>query len=85
MQERHSGKRGQNIAYRLNVTEHAEELLDNLVYHLIYRLKSEQAARHLLDGMTVYMTGRRIIHSSSLTAGIHIWQRRGIMKLLFRR
>ena len=29
------------MAYKLNVTEHADELLDNLVYHLIYRLKSE--------------------------------------------
>lgn len=51
MQERHLGKRGQNMAYKLNVTEHADELLENLVYYLIYRLKSEQAARHLLDGI----------------------------------
>lgn len=39
------------MAYKLIVTEHADELLDNLVYHLLYRLKSEQAARHLLDGI----------------------------------
>lgn len=39
------------MAYKLNVTEHADELLENLVYYLIYRLKSEQAARHLLDGI----------------------------------
>ena len=39
------------MAYKLNITEHAEELLDNLVYHLIYRLKNQQAARHLLDGI----------------------------------
>lgn len=39
------------MAYKLTVTEHADELLDNLVYHLLYRLKSEQAARHLLDGI----------------------------------
>lgn len=51
MQEQHSEKRGQNMAYKLNVTEHAGELLDNLVYHLIYRLKNEQAAQHLLDGI----------------------------------
>ncbi len=37
------------MAYKLVVTEHADELLDNLVYHLLYRLKSEQAAGHLLD------------------------------------
>ena len=24
------------MAYKLNLTEHADELLDNLVYHLIY-------------------------------------------------
>lgn len=39
------------MAYRLRVTEHAEELLDNLVGYLLNRLKSEQAARHLLDGI----------------------------------
>ena len=41
------------MAYKLNVTEHADELLDNLVYHLIYRLKNEQAAEHLLDSIDV--------------------------------
>lgn len=39
------------MAYKLVVTEHADQLLDNLVYHLLYRLKNEQAARHLLDGI----------------------------------
>lgn len=39
------------MAYELIVTEHADELLDNLVQHLLYRLKSEQAARHLLNGI----------------------------------
>ena len=39
------------MAYKLIITEHAEELLDKLVYHLIYRLKNEQAAKHLLDGV----------------------------------
>lgn len=29
------------MAYKLNFTEHADELLDNLVYHLIYRLKNK--------------------------------------------
>ena len=41
------------MAYKLNITEHAEELLDNLVYHLIYRLKNKQAATHLLDCIDV--------------------------------
>ena len=39
------------MAYKLNVTEHADELLDNLVYHLVNRLKNKQAARHLLDSI----------------------------------
>lgn len=39
------------MGYRIRVTEHAEELLDNLVGYLLNRLKSEQAARHLLDGV----------------------------------
>lgn len=29
------------MAYKLNVTEHADELLDNLMYYLIYRLKNK--------------------------------------------
>ena len=37
------------MVYKLNVTEHADELLDRLVYHLIYRLKKKQAAKPLLD------------------------------------
>lgn len=39
------------MAYKLVITEHADDLLDRLVYHLIYCLKNEQAAKHLLDGV----------------------------------
>lgn len=39
------------MAYKLIVTEHADELLDNLVYHLVFRLKNKQAAGHLIDGV----------------------------------
>lgn len=39
------------MVYKLNVTDHADELLDNLVYHLIYRLKSKEATKHLLDSV----------------------------------
>jgi len=42
MPEQHSGKRGQSMDYKLVISEHADELLDNLVYYLLYRLKSEQ-------------------------------------------
>ena len=37
------------MAYKLIITEHAVELLDKLVYHLLYHLRNEQAAKHLLD------------------------------------
>lgn len=39
------------MEYRLVITEHAEELLDNLIYYLLYKLKNEQAAKHLLNGV----------------------------------
>lgn len=39
------------MAYKLNITEHADNLLDNMVHHLLYNLKSEQAAKHLLNGI----------------------------------
>lgn len=39
------------MAYKLIVTEHANELLDNILHYLIYQLKNEQAAVHLLDEM----------------------------------
>ena len=41
------------MAYKLNITERADEMLDNLVYHLTYRLKNKQAATHLLDCIDV--------------------------------
>lgn len=37
------------MAYKLIVTEHADELLDSILHYLIYQLKNEQAAAHLLD------------------------------------
>ncbi len=37
------------MAYKLNVTEHADELLDHILHYLLYQLKNKQAARHLLD------------------------------------
>ena len=51
MQESRFKKRGESMAYNLRITKHAEELLDRLVYYLLYRLKNEQAARHLLDSI----------------------------------
>ena len=39
------------MVYKLIVTEHADEQLDHIMYHLLYQLKNEQAARHLLDGI----------------------------------
>lgn len=37
------------MVYNLCVTEYADELLDNILYHLIYQFKNKQAAKHLLD------------------------------------
>lgn len=39
------------MAYKLNITEHADELFDNLLHYLLHQLKSEQAAKHLLHGI----------------------------------
>ncbi len=39
------------MAYKLIVTEHADELLDRILRYLIYQLENEQAAAHLLDEM----------------------------------
>lgn len=39
------------MVYDLIITEKAEELLDKLVYYLIYRLKNEQAAIHLFENV----------------------------------
>lgn len=39
------------MAYKLVISEHADELLDKLVFYLIYRLKNKEAAKHLLDGV----------------------------------
>ena len=46
------------MVYKLNVTDHADELLDNLVYHLIYRLKNKQAAISEKSG---YVFGKKRI------------------------
>ena len=46
-----TGQVKESMVYKLNVTDHADELLDNLVYHLIYRLKNKEAAKHLLDSV----------------------------------
>lgn len=37
------------MTYNVCVTERADELLDNILHYLIYKLKNEQAAKHLLD------------------------------------
>ena len=70
------------MVYKLNVTDHADELLDNLVYHLIYRLKNKEAAKHLLDSVeSIYDWWR--IHTNFRKVGICIWQKKDIMRRLF--
>ena len=83
MPEQHSGKRGQSMDYKLVISEHADELLDNLVYYLLYRLKSEQAARHLLDGIDgIYDRLKQILfnfHSAEMLS----WRIKATTKQLF--
>lgn len=39
------------MAYKLIITDRAEELLDQLVSHILFKFKNEPAAKHLLDGI----------------------------------
>lgn len=39
------------MAYKLNITKRADKLIDKLIYHLLYRLNSKQAAEHFLNGL----------------------------------
>ena len=85
MPEQRLGKRGQSMAYKLNVTEHADELLDRLIYHLIYRLKNEQAARHLLDSMEVIYDRLKVNPFQFPECEMYILQRKGIARRLCHR
>ena len=40
------------MTYNLIITERADELLDKLVFYLVHQLKNDQAASHLLDGIS---------------------------------
>lgn len=44
--------------YNVIVTRHAEEQLDNIIRHIIFQLKNEQAASNVLDD--VYKTYERL-------------------------
>lgn len=39
------------MAYKLVITDRAEELLEQLVSHILFKFKNELAAKHLLDGI----------------------------------
>lgn len=39
------------MSYSLIITERAEEHIDSLVQYLLYKIKSRQAAKHLLDSV----------------------------------
>ncbi len=44
------------MAYKLNITDQANDLLDDIVYYLLFRLKTKQGAEHLLDALDqIYM------------------------------
>lgn len=68
------------MAYKLNVTEHADELLDNLVYHLVNRLKNKQAARHLLDSIDIVYDRLENNPYQYPESGTHILPRKDIVR-----
>lgn len=37
------------MSYSLNITDEADELIDSIIYYLIYKLNSKQAAKTLLE------------------------------------
>ncbi|MBQ7464792.1 MAG: type II toxin-antitoxin system RelE/ParE family toxin [Lachnospiraceae bacterium] len=39
------------MAYKLIITDHADELIDSRIYYIINKLKNPPAAQHLLDGI----------------------------------
>ena len=39
------------MGYKLIITDRAEELLDELVKYLLYKIQNQQAANHLLDNI----------------------------------
>lgn len=39
------------MSYSLKITDEADELIDSIIYYLVYKLKSKQAARTLLEEM----------------------------------
>lgn len=71
--------------YKLVISEHADELLDNLVYYLLYRLKSEQAARHLLDGIDGIYDRLETNPFNFHSAEMLIWRIKVTTKQLFHR
>lgn len=70
------------MAYELIVTEHADELLDNLVHHLLYRLKSEQAPDICWMESRMCMNVWKKILCNFRLAEIHTWQIKVTMKRL---
>ncbi|MCD8105990.1 MAG: type II toxin-antitoxin system RelE/ParE family toxin [Lachnospiraceae bacterium] len=41
------------MAYKLNITDQANDLLDNIVFYLVFRLHTKQGAEHLLNELDV--------------------------------
>ncbi|MGN1154815.1 MAG: hypothetical protein ACI4TK_01420 [Agathobacter sp.] len=51
------------MGYKLVVSEYADELLNNLLHYLIYCLKNEQAAKHLLEGVdSIFDIGVEVVN-----------------------
>ena len=39
------------MAYKINITNHANDLIDSSVYYIVDKLKNRQAAKHLLKSI----------------------------------
>lgn len=73
------------MAYKLIITKHADELLDNIPHYLIYQLANEQAAVRFLDEIkNIYDRLEENLCSFQLVR-IHIWQTKDIVRLLLAR
>ena len=70
------------MAYNLSVTERAEELLDNILHHLIYQFKSKQAVKHLLDEIEHIYNRLEENPLQFPIVEIHLWQKEAIGRLL---
>ena len=60
------------MAYKLIIANHAEELLDEIIHHLIFRLKTARLPHTCLTAWNKSIVGWKTILSNFLSARILI-------------